>query len=513
MLIPFLSLLGQESGALIEGQATNSLTGEAVRKCKITLRRLDAKAESTSYATTDAEGRFAFDNLPPGRFRLSAEKTGFAPQEFGARVYGRPGTVLALDRGMQLKGLALRITPQGAVSGKVTDEDGDPIAGAAVQLLRTSYIEGRPQLTATGFTQTNDLGEYRIFGVNPGRYYLSASTARSFDKKDDNFAPTYFPGTIDPAVAGRLEIIAGLQLRSIDLTLRKTPVLNVKGKFSGPGHEQSTRSGTMQLYPRGLIGLAALMRNFTTIRGTAGVFEFPNVLPGSYVLVADQAEDKDKHYFARIPVEVGNSSIDDLHVTLSEGVEIQGRIRMEGQADVSLAGAMVFLRPRDVQTGANVNTRIKPDGTFTLASVPPGWHRVNLVTLPPALYLKSIRYGQDDALLNGFNATGPNQLEIVLSSKGGAVDGQTTAGARVGLIPRSGLPEYYKVTTADGDGRFAFRGVAPGDYVLLASEEIDAGRFSDPELLTQFESSGEAVSIKEGSRETKQLKTISPDPR
>jgi protocatechuate 3,4-dioxygenase beta subunit len=512
LLIPLLPLLAQDTGALVEGAVTHALTGDPVRKCKVTLRGNSGVGDNSRSAMTDAEGRFRFENLEAGRYRLSAEKSGFVNQEFGARTFGRPGSTLTLDKGMQLKNLSLKITPQGVISGKVIDDEGDPVTSASVQLLRSIYLDGRQQLTQSGFAQTNDLGEYRLFGVNPGKYYLNAAATRpAGEKGGDSFTPTYYPGTIDPAAAGSLEVTPGGQLRGIDLALRRGKTVRVRGKFSGPGSEQSSRNGTIQLYPRNIAGMVSMARNFSSIRGTSGTFEFPNVLPGSYILAADQAEDKDKHYYARVALEVGNSNIDDLQLTLSEGIEIAGRIRVEGSTE-GMASAMVFLKPRDIQFGANVNGRAKADGTFTLSPVPPGWHRVVLASQPPNLYIKSIRYGQDDALANGLNATGPNQLEIVLSANGGRIDGQTSPAARVGLIPKNGMQEFMKVTTADNDGRFFFRAVAPGDYLLLAAEEIDAGRFTDPDFVKQFESSGEAVSIKEGSRESKQLKAFSaPD--
>jgi hypothetical protein len=282
----------------------------------------------------------------------------------------------------------------------------------------------------------------------------------------------------------------------------------LRGKFSGPGSETNSRNGSLQLYPRSIAGMSSLMRNFTTIRGVSGTFELPNVLPGSYMLSADQSEEKDKKYYARVPLEVGNSNIDDLQITLTEGVEIPGRLRVEGAAEAGLGNMMVFLKSSDLQTGGATPGKLKPDGTFTLSSVPPGWYRVTLMSPSPTLFIKSIRYGQDDALTNGLNVTGSNLLEIVLSANGGQIDGQTSPAARVGLIPKNGLQYFFKATTADNEGRFSFSGVAPGDYLLLAFEEADAGALEDPDFVKQHEGSGESVSIKEGARESKQLKAI-----
>ena len=509
LLIPLLPLLAQDTGALLEGVVTNALSGEAVKKCTLNLRRVDLKGDTFLTTTSDNEGLFRFTNLEAGRYMLGGEKSGFGRQEFGARSFAKPGSTLTLDKGMQLKNLALKMTPQGVVSGKVIDDEGDPLVGAAVQLLKPVYIDGRRQLAPTGFAQTNDLGEYRIFGISPGRYYLSAGVTKSVGEKgEENYPPIYYPGAVDPAAAGRLEIAPGSQLRGLDMALRRSRSVHLRGKFSGPGRESNSRNGSLQLYPRNIAGMSSLMRNFTVIRGTSGTFDLANVLPGSYVLAADQSEEKNKSYYARVPLEVGNSNVDDLQITLTEGFEIPGRLRIDGAAEAALGNVTVYLKPRDLPIGGSPYMRLKPDGTFVLPSVAPGWHRVELTMPSPALYIKSIRYGQDDALPQGLNVTASNQLEIVLSANGGQIDGQTSPAAKVGLVPKNGLQLFFRATTADIEGRFSFRGIAPGDYLLLAFEEAEAGALEDPDFVKQHEGSGEPVSVKEGSRESKQLKVI-----
>ncbi len=511
LFLPLLPLLAQDTGALIEGAATNAVSGEPVKKCVVNLLRAGGKAY---VVLTDAEGRFRFANLEPGQYHLGGERPGFARQEFGARGFGKPGSTLTLDKDMQLKNLALKLTPLGAVSGKVTDDDGDPVVGASVQVLKPIYFfDGRRQLGQSGFAQTNDLGEYRIFGIPPGRYFLSAAYTRPMNSKaDETFPPTYFPGVIDPAAAGRVEVAPGGQLRGIDIALRKTRSVRLRGKFSGPESESDLRNGSLQLYPRSIAGMSSLVRNFTVIRGVSGTFELPNVLPGSYMLVADQSEGKEKQFFARVPIEVGNNNADNLQILLTEGFEISGRLQIEGAAGDAPRNARVYLKSRDLQFGGSPSAAIKADGTFTLTTVPPGLYGVDLSFSQPFFYVKSIRFGETDAIANGLNATRSNRLEIVLSANGGQIDGQTASGARVGLYPKNGLQEYFKMAMADNGGQYSFRCVAPGDYLLLAFEDADASTLSDPEIVKKYEGSGELVSVKEGARETKQLKAIAtPD--
>jgi hypothetical protein len=105
-----------------------------------------------------------------------------------------------------------------------------------------------------------------------------------------------------------------------------------------------------------------------------------------------------------------------------------------------------------------------------------------------------------------------------LSPNGGQIDGtvlntqqQPAGGATVVLVPGTGLREQtrlFKDVATDQTGHFSVKGIAPGDYKLFAWEDIEPGAYQDPEFLKPFESLGETFSIREGSRETTQLKLI-----
>ena len=144
----------------IEGQVSNVATGAPVKKADLRLQRVDLNSNTasieTSYSTTaDAAGKFAMKDIEPGP--------------------NRPGTTLSLDPGQHLKEVNFKLTPHGVVSGRIVDEDGGPVARASVQAQSYRRIDGRKQLVPSGAAGTNDLGEYRIFGLAPGKYYLSAT--------------------------------------------------------------------------------------------------------------------------------------------------------------------------------------------------------------------------------------------------------------------------------------------------------------------------------------------------
>src|SRR6266566_6136113 len=172
----------------IEGQVLNAVTGEPLGKASLTLRRVDAPpgppgAARAYSASSNASGKFSIVNIEPGKYRLSATRTGFVNAEFGARDFLQAGETLSLDAGRKMSDVLLRMTTNGVVTGKVVDEDREPVAFLTVQAMRYRYNQGKKQLVSFGSASTNDIGEYRIFGLPPGRYYISVSPRRSYGQE------------------------------------------------------------------------------------------------------------------------------------------------------------------------------------------------------------------------------------------------------------------------------------------------------------------------------------------
>src|SRR5678815_4278509 len=198
----------------VEGQVMNSLTGEPVRKAHISLQGMGSPnsrgaSPSTYAAVTDAGGRFTIQDIEPGVYFMGAERNGFIDAQSGRWGQARP--VMTLNPGQRTGDIVFRLVPHGVITGRVLDEDGEPVQGVQVNVLRYRFFRGKRQLVPSGQTGTDDLGEYRIFDLAPGKYYLSANYRRwnammAQDRTpggapEEGYAPTYFPGTIDPAGA------------------------------------------------------------------------------------------------------------------------------------------------------------------------------------------------------------------------------------------------------------------------------------------------------------------------
>src|SRR5258708_5838207 len=162
--------------ATIEGLVVSAGTGEPLRRAVITLRQEEGR-EPLFATTTDATGHFIVKGIGPGQYRLWVQHTGYLSQEYGQRAANGRATILALHPGRYLRDILPRLTPSGAINGRVYDEAGEPIEGSRIEALRRSYERNQRQLVQAATAVTNDRGEYRLYGLPPGQYYVSATYA------------------------------------------------------------------------------------------------------------------------------------------------------------------------------------------------------------------------------------------------------------------------------------------------------------------------------------------------
>ena len=525
----------QEDKCTIEGSVLNSATGEPVKKATVTLRQMGGNRNNGSLgfaAASDASGHYKFENVDPGRYNMSADRTGFVPQQYGAKGPTRPGTMVTLTAGQHMTDAVFKLTPQGVMTGRIVDEDGDPVRGVMIQPQSYRYMNGKKQLVPSGMVSTNDLGEYRLFGLAPGRYYLSAMPQPSpfqapvvSAKKDfeEGFAPLYYPnaGTVDAAAP--LEIAPGAQLRGIDLTLVKTRTVRLRGQVINSTTNKPVRA-SVTLMGRDSIGMP-MNRAFPQGLDDKGTFEMHSVPPGSYILMA-QANEDNKQFVAKVPIEVSTSNIDGLQILVNPPTEIGGRVVVEGGAAGSPEsnGATFNISLQSRSPGpfnGGAGAQADKEGVFRIRNVMPDAYTVNVFGPQNNFYLKSVRFGDIDVSEAGIDLTRgvpAGEISVVMSADGGQIDGtvqneksENAAGSTVVLIPnaeRRSIQRLYKTATTDANGKFSLKGIAPGEYKLFAWEQIEAGAYQDPEFLKRYDSKGESVSIKEKSTETKQLKAI-----
>ena len=518
----------QTAVCAIEGQVLNAVTGEPLRKASLVLRKGEGRSDAPYAATTDAAGRFVMRPVEPGVYRLAAERNGFVRTEYGARGGSQTGAPLSLGPGQEMRNVVLKMLPHGVITGRVVDEDGESLANVNVQAMRYLYVRGRRQLVTAAGGNTNDLGEYRLFGLEPGQFYVSAMFHRpgmrwraseSTSQTEESYAATFYPGALDLAAAVAVPVSSGSEARGIDFTLTRVPTVRVSGRVMDAMPSRTGRGVMVFLYARNRASSLS-NRNGSSVRGPEGTFEIRGVLPGSYIISAERFANG-RRFTARQPLEVGQGGTENVNLVLGPAMDIRGRIHRDGDTPTEIGNVRVSLQPRLEPMMGGMTGTTKEDGTFVVGNVVPDEYTIAISGLKEDLYVKAVRAGDKDVLETGLdllNGSAVN-LEIVVSSAGGQILGvvadgkqQPAIGSHIALVPderRREQAHLFKTATADQHGKFTLRGIAPGEYKLFAFEELDSGALQNPQFLKEFEKLGEAVSIRESASESATLKLIS----
>jgi Carboxypeptidase regulatory-like domain len=498
----------------------------------------NAEDYSRAYAaTTDEGGRFTLKDVGPGRYRLSVSRNGFVNQEYGQKTPNDPGSILTLAPGQQMKDLLFRLIPWSVIAGRIRNEDGDPMPWVQVTALREAYTDGKRKLSPTAQETTNDLGEYRLFGLRPGRYFVSAAYStknhgleQSADAEDEGmpaaeerspqrYVATYYPGTPDPAKAATISVKPGDEIPSVDILLQRVAAYKIRGRIYNMITHRTGKDISVMMLPRNS-QVATYIVNFeATVLDKDGSFVLKDILPGSYTLSAFWF-DEGKPYVAKQNIDVGNADVEGVTLTIAPGMAISGRAIWDGKPSLEGDELSVSASSREQGVEFGDAARVAPNGAFTLKNLSEDTYHLYVNGMSKDCYIKAVRYGMADALFDGFAAQRGNDasLEVTLSSRGarvqGAVadaDGLPVAGAWAVLVPEEahrGQTHMYKETTTDQYGHFELRGIPPGDYKLFSWDQVENGAWQDPEFLKPFEEKGEEVKLQEGEEKSVNLTAI-----
>jgi hypothetical protein len=491
-------------------------TGEPLRKATVAANPSGGRSEGGT-AETDAMGRFELKGLAPGRYRLSAQRNGFVRQEYGQRTPDGPGAVVTLSPGQKVSDITFPMIPAAAITGHVYDEDGEPVLYAQVMAMHYVYTDGQRLLRGSASGQTNDLGEFRLFGLSPGQYLVQAMPRPGGPKQV--YLPVYYPGVSDAGRAAPIALHGGDAFSGVDISISLQPLRTfaVRGNVLNAGCGASANGAMVfigEQNPTRNLG----MRISNHPADVQGAFEFSSVIPGSYYVLSTLNE-RGLQCAGLQAVEVVDADIDGVSVALTPGVEIKGRLRAEGQSDFNPGSIAVTLTDKSRHL-PGAHGPVEPDGSFLLKKAYDGDYEISVENLPENYFVKSARMGGMDVLHAGITVDtkqSPGALEIVASSSGASVDGviskdeQPFEGATVALVPdppHRGEERLFKSATTDQKGHFILEGVSPGDYKVFAWEEIEAGAYTNPDFLQPFEVRGESAHVAEGAHVTVNLELI-----
>jgi uncharacterized GH25 family protein len=502
-----------DTGAL-RGQVTRS-DGRPVMNAVVRLSS-DSEQGLPRTTVTDGQGRYEFLRLPAGRYTIMASQSDLITVQYGQRRAAEPGEPIDLAPGESRDRIDISLPSPGAITGHVVDDGGDPVEGVTVRALQTMYEAGRRRLVQAGVTRlTDDRGHYRIYGLKPGEYFVSAMVGQvTVDLP--GYAPTYFPGTWNPREAQTIEVDVAQQFTGIDIALARVPTARIAGMaFDAAGNPIQ---GGLSLSPSRRSGLPVDMLLGARIDPN-GTFEFPNVPPGEYVVQASKsrANPSTEGEFASRFITVNGTDVTGIVIRMSTGSTISGRVTFRGAGSPIPTGIEVTAFPVDLDRSRNppATADIRPDWGFELAGIS-GPRLFRLREAPPGWTLKAV-------LLNGVDVTDMplpfgttsqslTDLEVVLTDRVSELSGTVTdrrgrpATDYTVIVFASdrdswGPSSRFLTTARPGPhGIFTVTGLPSGEYFVAAVDRMVDGEWQDPDVLESVVPGALRVTLTEGQR-------------
>jgi hypothetical protein len=482
-------------------------------------------------ASTDENGRWEIAKLPAGSYEVTVSRGGYVQLVYGQRRPFQRGTTLEIADGQVLDKIDVTLPRASAIAGRITDEFGEPLTNALVSAMRVRYsngqrvlaplVEGFPALLAGGLT--DDLGQYRIHGLAPGLYYVSAmfggDAGMLLPGDVMRYPATFYPGTISAADAQAVVVDIGRDTSNVSFSLAPLRAASVSGTIvSSAGVPVRA---LLTLTPSSGPLLPGREHSITTLPD--GAFVFTNVHPGDYVLQTQFATSATPEpELASMPLTViAGEDVTGLAIATSLGAMVSGRVILDDDKAPAIKSGAFSIRAVGASPGAvtlpgAMRTAVREDGTFVFRALL-GPQLLRAGQAPPDWVLKSV-------VLDGKDITDvpydfkPGQkvsnLDITFTRRttqlGGTVQDDrgrpiadyaivafSTDAARWGPESR-----FVRAAAPKQDGTFQVTGLAPDEYFVVALDSLEPGEEADRERLESWRANATRVTLTDGEPKT-----------
>lgn len=527
--------------SVLRGFVVAANNGAPVRRAQVSAFA-DPRRRGSS--TTDAEGRFEIRELPAGKYTLQTSKSGFLMpgMEQAGRSLPGPRQIVELGDGQVVEKVVIRMSRGGVISGRVTDEFGEPVAGAQVNAMRYAYQAGRRQLgparTASGggFARTDDLGAFRLFGLPAGEYFVGAQPPRepSFFGPGDSAPPeglatTYFPGSPDTSQARAVQVRAAQETQNISFALVRMRLSRVRG---------TALSSRGTPYVGAMVNVSPADSQFgMSISGGGGVgtdgsFTVSGLAPGAYTLtIRDMMMGGTDGEMGTTRIVVDGADVDGILITASKGGTARGRIVTDDGSPpptVMVTHFPVDPMERGMMMGPNQST-VNDDGTFEIKGL--FGKRVLRPALrggPAGWTLKGVFVNGNDVTDEGLDFSSGlsvESIDVVFTQKGTRLSGVVTTDRRE-LAAAGGVlifsadekrwnqqSRYFRFLPLLGStGKFEVRGLpVHDDYRVAAVPPLEDGQWADPDFLRGLLDVATRLSLNEGETKVQDLRMLRPE--
>lgn len=386
--------------ATVDGIVTVMGTNDPVPGATVEMRKTECGRTGGEAMTTTAgpDGKFSFKQVRAGSWCIGAAKTGgaLAPAEYRMRGYKGRGVAVAIADNQQIQDIRLMMPQTGSISGRVLDSDGEPMGHARVQAMEAFYQDGQKRLYTLNVVQTNDLGEFSLFWLPPGEYYVAAVPEDPLRQNvafsvappgigghrsdampplvtrknladggftEDVYRPVYYGGGPDPQRAQKIDVRpASSNVIELSFAGAQTRSFHIRGRAMNGVTGQPAEGAQIRLIPREWTATAVVP--FASV-DKAGNFDIKGVAPGSYAVYA-AASTRDPNapnpatlqglnpaqiqqlqsqgvnlggsipIGVRLPIEMGNQNLENVALNLLPGGALNGEFIFEGSLSSDL---------------------------------------------------------------------------------------------------------------------------------------------------------------------------------
>ena len=495
------------AGAEKKGTATikghvRTVDGRPLRRARVFVR--GAPLNNARSASTGLDGEYEIAELPAGRFTISANRGGYLAAQYGQRAYGDDGTPIEVADGATLDKIDLAMERAGTVSGRVTDETGEPVSGATVWIHQMQFFHGRKQYVPQSSAQTDDTGLYRISPVAPGEFILLATFRETWASDDKpaqtlGYAPTYFPGTASQIEAQRIKVASAQETGGLDFSLVPGRAASISGSVIAT--DGAPLASASVFVGQEITGPSFMMMSSITSgrTGADGTFALRNIPPGQYQLRASGAAGDRGTESASVTITLQGTDIEGLVISADNGALMTGHMVTDSGKKLP-AGTLRVATQSATFDRSQLNVPpvqdglVAADGGFT-RKVPSGQAFVR-PNIPSGWALKQVTIGGQDYTDVPYDFRAGQALDdasVVISDRLPSVSGQATgakgpATGPVLLVPAD-ASRWWEASGAlqrarpDATGRYRFDSVRPGSYLLVAIEQMQPWQLYDPEFL------------------------------
>jgi hypothetical protein len=487
-----------------------------------------AALKAVRSAGVDASGEFELAGVVPGRYRLAVDpgvsSARYLPARFPDPASDDP-TPLTVGPGQVIDKIVIALPRAAAISGRIVDENGNPMA--LVSVLAQEVLPGDRRRPALGFAanlpvRSDDNGAFRLFGLRPGEYILVAQPVRTSGMwmepagvtmtSAPAAAASYFPGTASAAEATPIRVGTGAEHGPVEFTVAPLRLHKVRGMLLDPaGQPVSYVSVSLKTQAGG---------QFSSTTRPDATFEIANVPGGDYALTATRYGIGAGSQAAWMPLDI-HADIDGLVVRLQQTVTVSGHALFDGPPPSPAAMSELYVRSVPTRSGALGGSAVAlaPDRSFALENqFGPTLIRTDGL---PGWYLKAVIYGGRDVTDQPVEfEPGRGSLQVVLTQGGATLSGVVTTPANVpadaSVLVFAEDPALWmdrasqtRSAMTGATGRYRLGGLRAGRYLAVAVMLEDGPVFNQSpawfELLAKYAT---PVVLGDGESKTLDLKRV-----